>query len=57
MFVPQAARNARLGWQLARLALTYGEDRVRRVVVVDPDASIAERRWRWDSVAAGDGPR
>jgi nucleotidyltransferase/DNA polymerase involved in DNA repair len=57
MFVPQAARNARLGWQLARLALTYGEDRVRRAVVVDPDAPIAERRWRWDSVDAGDVAR
>ena len=31
LFVPQAARDARLGWQLARLALTFGEDRVRRV--------------------------
>jgi impB/mucB/samB family len=53
LFVPQAARNARLGWQLARLALTYGEDRVRRAVVVDPDAPIAERRWRWESVDVG----
>ena len=32
LFVPQAARTARLGWQLARLALTFGEDRVRKVV-------------------------
>jgi hypothetical protein len=57
LFVPQAARNARLGWQLARLALTYGEDRVRRAVVVDPDAAVAERRWRWVSVDAGDAAR
>jgi protein ImuB len=47
LFVPQAARNARLGWQLARLALTFGEDRVRRVAVGDPDAPLAESRWTW----------
>ncbi|MBA2381194.1 MAG: hypothetical protein H0V73_03705, partial [Chloroflexi bacterium] len=47
LFVPQAARTARLGWQLARLALTFGEDRVRRVAIVDPDAPLAERRWTW----------
>jgi protein ImuB len=55
LFVPQAARNARLGWQLARLALTYGEDRVRRVTVSDPDAPLAERRWAWQPVDVG-GP-
>jgi nucleotidyltransferase/DNA polymerase involved in DNA repair len=47
LFVPQAARTARLGWQLARLALTFGEDRVRKVVVTDPDAPLAEKRWSW----------
>lgn len=47
LFVPQAARNARLGWQLARLALTFGEDRVRRVAITDPDAPLAEGRWTW----------
>jgi protein ImuB len=47
LFVPQAARNARLGWQLARLALTFGEDRVRRVAIADPDAPLAESRWTW----------
>jgi protein ImuB len=47
LFVPQAARNARLGWQLARLALTFGEDRVRRVALADPDAPLAEGRWTW----------
>ncbi len=49
LFVPQAARTAKLGWQLARLALTFGEDRVRKVVVTDPDAPLAERRWSWRS--------
>ena len=42
LFVPQAARTARLGWQLARLALTYGEDRVRRVAITDPEAPLPE---------------
>ena len=54
LFVPQAARNARLGWQLARLALTWGEDRIRRVEVLDPQAPIPERRWTWRPVDAGD---
>jgi protein ImuB len=49
LFVPQAARTARLGWQLARLALTFGEDRVRKVVVTDPDAPLPEKRWGWRS--------
>ena len=47
LFVPQAARTARLGWQLARLALTFGEDRVRRVALTDTEAPLAERRWTW----------
>jgi impB/mucB/samB family protein len=50
LFVPQAARTARLGWQLARLALTYGEDRVRRVVITDPEAPLPEGRWTWQTV-------
>ncbi len=54
LFVPQAARNARLGWQLARLALTFGEDRVRRVALTDPDAVLPERRWTWRSIDVGD---
>jgi nucleotidyltransferase/DNA polymerase involved in DNA repair len=50
MFVPQALHGARLAWQLARLALTYGDDRVRRVALTDPDAPLPERRWTWQSV-------
>lgn len=50
LFVPQAARAARLGWQLARLALTYGEDRVRRAAITDPEAPLPEDRWAWQSV-------
>ena len=53
LFIPQAARSARLGWQLARLALTYGEDRIRRVEITDPEAPLPEQRWRWISVESG----
>jgi len=57
LFVPQAARTARLDWQLARLALTYGEDRVRRVAIGDPEAPLAEDRWSWRGVGLGNvGP-
>jgi nucleotidyltransferase/DNA polymerase involved in DNA repair len=56
LFVPQAARTARLGWQLARLALTYGEDRIRRAVVTDPEAPLPEDRWTWQAVGLGDDP-
>ncbi len=58
LFVPQAARASRLGWQLARLALTFGDDRIRRVEIVDPEAPLTEARWRWvdiDSGATGSG--
>jgi protein ImuB len=54
LFVPQAARAARLGWQLARLALAYGDDRIGRVELADPEAPLAESRWRWLAVH-GDG--
>jgi protein ImuB len=57
LFVPQAARTARLGWQLARLALTYGEDRIRRVAITDPEAPLAEARWAWRSVGLADDGR
>ena len=35
-------------WQLARLALTFGEDRVRRVAITDPEAPLPERAGRGD---------
>jgi nucleotidyltransferase/DNA polymerase involved in DNA repair len=55
LFVPQAARTARLGWQLARLAMTYGEDRIRRVVIADPEAPLPEARWTWRPVGLDGG--
>ncbi len=51
LFTPQAARDARLAWQLARLAIAFGADRVRRVELTDPEAPIAEARWRWAPAA------
>lgn len=54
LFTPQAARGARLDWQLARLALTFGEDRVRRVDLVNPEAPLPEARWTWRPIASGD---
>jgi nucleotidyltransferase/DNA polymerase involved in DNA repair len=56
LFVPQAARTARLGWQLARLALTYGEDRIRRVAITDPEAPLPEERWTWRAVGLDGDP-
>ena len=55
LFVPQALRGARLRWQLARLATTYGEDRIRGVVVTDPEAPLSERRWAWRPVTGEAG--
>ncbi|MEO7663597.1 MAG: hypothetical protein ABIV26_00600 [Candidatus Limnocylindrales bacterium] len=54
LFIPQALRDARLGWQLARLALTFGEDRIRRIEITDPEAPLPERRWAWRSVAVAE---
>jgi hypothetical protein len=53
LFVPQALHGARLAWQLARLALTYGEDRIRRVELLDPEAPLPERRWGWRDIGTG----
>jgi nucleotidyltransferase/DNA polymerase involved in DNA repair len=53
LFVPQAVHGARLAWQLARLALTYGEDRIRRVEVTDPEAPLPEQRWAWRTIETG----
>lgn len=47
LFVPQAARAPGLEWQLARLALRFGPQRVRRARIEDPDARLPEERFRW----------
>jgi nucleotidyltransferase/DNA polymerase involved in DNA repair len=51
LFIPQAARGARLDWQLARLAIAFGSDRIHRIELTDPEAPLAETRWRWVPVA------
>jgi protein ImuB len=56
LFVPQAARDARLGWQLARLALAFGDDRLLRPEILDPDATLPEARIRWRPAGEGVGP-
>jgi hypothetical protein len=60
LFVPRATggaptvvRHARLSWQLARLALAFGDDRIARVAIADPEAPLPERRGAWTNVASG----
>jgi hypothetical protein len=58
LFTPQANASARLGWQLARLAVRFGEGSVGRIALADPEAPLPERRWTWHPIAAGAaGPR
>jgi hypothetical protein len=52
LFVPQANAASRLGWQLARLAVRFGEGRVGRVALADPEAPLPETRWTWHPVSA-----
>jgi hypothetical protein len=47
LFERQLAQAARLEWQLASLAIRFGEDRVLRASVGDHEALLAERRFRW----------
>jgi protein ImuB len=54
LFIPQAARGSRLDWQLARLAIAFGADRIRRIALGDPEAPLAEERWRWEPVAGAE---
>lgn len=57
LFTPQANTASRLGWQLARLAVRFGEGRVGRVALADPEAPLAEARWAWRPVTADGGAR
>jgi protein ImuB len=47
LFTPQTGRTGRLGWQLARLGMRFGEHRVGWMEIVDPDAPLAQGRWKW----------
>jgi protein ImuB len=47
LFTPQTGRTGRLGWQLARLGLRFGEERVGWMEIADPEAPLPETRWAW----------
>jgi hypothetical protein len=47
IFTPQTGRTGRLGWQLARLSLRFGEGRVGWMELEDSEATLAEARWNW----------
>jgi hypothetical protein len=47
LFTPQSGRTGRLGWQIARLGLRFGEDRVGWMELDDIEAPLPEERWRW----------
>jgi hypothetical protein len=47
LFTPQTGRTGRLGWQLARLGLRFGEHRIGWMEIGDPEAPLPETRWSW----------
>lgn len=47
LFERQSAHAARLEWQLASLAIRFGEDRILRASSGDHEALLAERRFSW----------
>jgi hypothetical protein len=47
LFTPQTGRTGRLGWQLARLGLRFGEERIGWMKLEDSEATLAEARWSW----------
>jgi len=51
LFVPQSARAARLEWQLATLAVRFGQDRIYRARLLDPEALLAEDRFELRAAA------
>jgi hypothetical protein len=53
LFTPQTGRTGRLGWQLARLGLRFGEERIGWMELEDPEAPLAEARWTWRRQPAG----
>jgi hypothetical protein len=55
LFTPQTGRTGRLGWQLARLGLRFGEDRVGWMSIEDSEATLAEARWTWRSASGSIG--
>lgn len=55
LWAPRGTHGGRLPWQLARLALRFGPERILRPVIVDPDAPLPERQIHWEpATAAGE---
>jgi hypothetical protein len=57
LFTPQTGRTGRLGWQLARLGLRFGEHRIGWLEIGDPEAPLPEDRWRWRRGSDETAPR
>jgi hypothetical protein len=53
LFERQLAQAARVEWQLASLAIRFGEDRILRASTGDPEDRLAERRFSWQAASAG----
>lgn len=47
LFEPQLGQAARLEWQLASLAIRFGEGHLLRASSADHEALLAEQRFRW----------
>jgi hypothetical protein len=54
LFERQGAHAARLEWQLASLAIRFGEDRILRATTADVEAPLAERRFTWSDATEPD---
>ena len=54
LFDRQGAHAARLEWQLASLAIRFGEDRILRATTADVEDPIAERRFAWHDAVGAD---
>jgi nucleotidyltransferase/DNA polymerase involved in DNA repair len=51
LFDRQLVQAARLEWQLASLAIRFGEERILRASSDDPEARLAEQRFHWQNAA------
>ena len=51
LFERQLVQAPRLRWQLSSLAIRFGEDRIVRASGLDPEARLAEQRFRWQAAS------
>jgi protein ImuB len=56
LFERQLAQAARLEWQLAALAIRFGDDRILRASSGDPEARLAEERFSWQAAVVALAP-